>query len=100
MAFESHVYSGDLNRSLQAHEPLDGTTRKATEVSSHIRSLYDAGEPLYSKEIIRDVDRQLRVGSQKVSVRGLDGIVVDVDIETGQIFDMGDSDWDFVMYVN
>jgi len=100
MASGSYIYCGDHYRYTQVHGFLDGTTREATEVSSHIRSLYDAGEPFYSKEIIRDIGRQLRSGSQKVSVRGLDGIVVDVDIETGQLLDTGDPDWDFVMYVN
>ncbi|KIX03742.1 uncharacterized protein Z518_07295 [Rhinocladiella mackenziei CBS 650.93] len=95
MDFEAHVYCGDHHRSLQGRG-LDTTTR-ATEVSSHIRSLYDAGVPLYSKEIIRDVGEQLRSGSQIISVRGLNGIAVDVNIETGQVFDAGDPDWDFVV---
>jgi hypothetical protein len=100
MNFGIHSYGGDDQRFLQVYGPLDGTARKATEVSSHIRSLYDAGEPLYSKEIIRDVCRQLRGGSQKVLVRGLNGIAVDVDMEMGEPFDTGDPDWDFVVYVN
>lgn len=62
MSLEANVYCGDLNRSLQVRGPLDRTLREATEVSGHIRSLYDSGVPLFSKEVLRDVGRQLNEG--------------------------------------
>jgi hypothetical protein len=99
MGFGDSFYCGDAQRVLQVHGPLDGTARNATEVSSHIRSLYDAGEPLYTKDIIRDVSRQLRGGSQKVLVRGLNGTAVDVDMEIGEPYDAGYPDWDYIVYV-
>lgn len=100
MTLEDNVYCGDLQRSLQVQRPLDETSEKANEVSNRIRSLYDAGVPFYSKEAIRYINRQLKNGSEKVLVKGIDGVVVDIEVETGQPFDMGDQDTDFVMSVS
>lgn len=95
--FTSYIYAADYCRKKE-HGVLEETPKARTEVSSHIRSLYDAGVPIYSKEMTRDVVNQLRSGHQKILVRGLDGNIVDFDIETGQI--SCSVDWfDFVMCV-
>ncbi|RMZ85263.1 hypothetical protein DV738_g379, partial [Chaetothyriales sp. CBS 135597] len=94
-----HIYSGDLHRYEQQHESDDINTQEGTKISAHILSLYQAGEPLFSKELLRRVSQQLKAKSQKVSVRGLDGVDVDFDIETGQVFDAGDPDGEpFILY--
>lgn len=101
MDLSTHIYSKDLELSLREHGlGLGETTGEAAEISSRILSLYNAGEPLFSKEILRDVARQLaETESRKVSVRGVDGVVVQFDIETGQLLDTGAPEWEFVMYV-
>ncbi|KIW16835.1 hypothetical protein PV08_04025 [Exophiala spinifera] len=95
----SYIYCGDRERSLRDSQlSSDETTGEAAEVSSRILSTYHAGEPLFSKEIIRDVARQLaNTECRKVSVRGLDGQVVEIDVETGNVLDTGNPEWDYVM---
>lgn len=70
-------------------------------MTSKIRSLYDAGTPLYTKEAIRDIDQQLEKCVQrgeKVLVRGLDGIMVDFEIESGRTFPVGEPNLEMVLY--
>jgi hypothetical protein len=58
--------------------------------------LFDVGIPFYTKEVIRDVFQQLeKFGEkgQKVWVRGLDGIMVDFDIESGLTLQAGHPTW-------
>ncbi len=95
--FTSYIYAADYCRKKE-HGVLEETTKARTEVSSHIRALYDAGVPIYSRELIRDVFNQLQSGHQKILVKGLDGNIVDFDIETGQISDSVD-EFNFVMCV-
>jgi hypothetical protein len=46
--------------------------------------MYDAGTPLFTRESIRDIGRQLsEVDAQKVTVAGLDGVPVEFEIRTG-----------------
>lgn len=54
-----------------------------------IQAKYDAGIPLFTKDLFRDVVRQLDSDDtldQKVSVVGLDGRAVHFPIETGKEF--------------
>ncbi|KIX05454.1 uncharacterized protein Z518_06326 [Rhinocladiella mackenziei CBS 650.93] len=93
--FTSYIYAADYCRRKE-NGVLEETPKARADVSSHIRSLYDAGVPIYSKEMIRDVVDQLQSGHQKVLVRGLDGNIVGFHIETGQISDSIDG-FDFVI---
>ncbi|KAI9770346.1 MAG: hypothetical protein M1839_003223 [Geoglossum umbratile] len=87
-------FSGDTYR-------LDETMSedKATaEAISKIQWLYDSGTPLFTKETIRDLCQQLEKFSkkgEKVSVRGLDGVAVDFEVENGCTIDF----WDDLEYI-
>ena len=93
----SYIYATDYCGK-QERGVLEETTKARREVSSHLRALYGAGVPVYSREMIRDVLNQLQSGHQKVLVKGLDGNIVDFAIETGQISESVDG-FDFVMCV-
>jgi hypothetical protein len=63
-----------------------GKATPIEEAGSKIRSLVDAGTPLSTKEVLRDVSRQPKSSNmkgQKISVKGLYGVIVESDIETG-----------------
>lgn len=102
MDFATHVYRGDLARSRQEHglSPAE-IAGEASDISSRILAFYHAGEPFYSKETICDISQQLaNPENQKVSIKALDGVVVDFDIETGKSYNGHWSDGqDFMMYV-
>jgi hypothetical protein len=64
-----------------------GPSTSVEEAISKINSLIDAGEPLFTREKLREVCQQLRkfhckANSQKISVKGLDGVTVEFAIET------------------
>lgn len=97
----SYVYSKDehhMDKMISAGE----TVRKITAATAKIRSLFEAGVPFYTKEAIRNVLQQLeRSGEkgQKVSVRGLDGVIVDFEIETGITLPADQPDLEFIVCV-
>ena len=98
---ETWVYPGDTYWSDGA-TPAEEMARKRAEAAQKIRSLFDAGTPFYTKEVIRDVCQQLeKFGEkgQKVSVRGFDEVIVDFDIESGLILEYGESDLEFIVRV-
>jgi hypothetical protein len=102
MEFDTYMYSGDLEHSQpECGLSPDETTGEASDVSSRILEFYRAGKPFYSKESIRDICRQLANSeTRKVSVKGLDGVVVDFGIKTGQLYNTDWAEWqDFIMYV-
>jgi hypothetical protein len=103
MAKETHAYSGD-GYHRDGATLAEETTTETTEATLKIRSLFDAGIPFYTKEAIRDVCQQLeKLGEsesrQKVSVRGLDGVIVDFDIESGRTLPAGEPDLEFLVCV-
>lgn len=59
--------------------------RSRAEANLKIRDLYDAGIPFFTKEAIRDVYQQLKKPrkDQKISVKGLDGVFVDFEMQNG-----------------
>lgn len=74
------------------------------EASKDLLRLYDAGVPFFTKESIRDVQRQLQKSSpgDKLRIKGVNGEVVVWDIETGERKKYGEgtsSAREFVLYV-
>ena len=64
------------------------TVQRLTEIHTANRSFYLSGAPLFTREIIRDVSQQLKKlegKAGKVSVRGLDGVIVEFPVETGRM---------------
>lgn len=99
MVIVTYVYTGEA----YWRETRRAEEGEMAEVTSKIRSFYDAGIPFYTKEALRDVSRQLERLSekgQKVSVRGLDGSMVDFEIESGLILPAGEPDLEMVLYVH
>jgi hypothetical protein len=97
----THVYSGD-GYHCDGATPAEETTRKTAEAILKLRSLFDVGIPFYTKEVIQDVFQQLeKFGEkgQKVWVRGLDGVMVGFDIESGLTLQAGQPDLEFIVCV-
>lgn len=66
---------------------LDEKREKRTAAHRLIQTKYDAGIPFFTKDLFRDVVRQLESGGyldQKVSVTGLDGVTVQFPLKTGR----------------
>jgi hypothetical protein len=62
---------------------------KMTDAQAIIRSRYFSGINFFTKEAIRDLDNQLKStvkSGQKVQVKGLNGVTVDLEIETGRTY--------------
>jgi hypothetical protein len=73
------------------------------EAMTKIHSLADAGHPLYTNEVLREIGRQLRnteskEEGQKISVKGLDGVIVEFAIETGQTHQSLQPSCEFIVY--
>ena len=69
--------------------PMTIDEKREQQAAAHrlIQAKYDAGIPLFTKDLFRDVVRQLESNSnvdQRVSVTGLDGLAVHFPIETGR----------------
>lgn len=99
MTLTMYVYSGEA---YHWHEPTSAKEGKINEAILKIRSLYDAGTPFYTKEALQDVCQQLEKSverGQKVWVKGLDGILVDFDIENGRTIAAGEPNLEFIMQV-
>lgn len=66
---------------------------KLREIRANIRSMYEAGQPLYSKDRIRFVLEQMEkplAAGQHIHVPALDGNMVPWTVRTGQEFDVED----------
>jgi hypothetical protein len=103
MSIESYSFCGDTYGSYWGTISDEELTRKNAEASLKIRSLFDAGVPFYTKEDIRNICQQLEELSekgQKVSVRGVDGVMVDFEIKTGLTFEAHKPDLEFVVCVD
>lgn len=97
MTVVTHVYPGQASWSGTQH----AEEGEIADMTSKIRSLYDAGTPLYTKEAIQDIDQQLEKcvhRGEKVLVRGLDGIMVDFEIESGRAFPASEPNLEMVLY--
>lgn len=60
------------------------------KVKANIKTLYDKGIPFFTKDAIQNVHQQLKdciaQGQGKISVKGLDGNVVEFGVEIGQVY--------------
>jgi hypothetical protein len=59
--------------------------QKLEEASRLIQTKYDAGVPLFTKDLFRDVVRQIEIDDnlhQTVSITGLDGVAVHFPLES------------------
>lgn len=65
--------------------PMSLDERREAQIEAHrlIREKYDAGVPFFTKDLLRDISRQLGDSSSKVvSVTGLDGVAVQIPLKT------------------
>lgn len=65
---------------------LDEKRERLTAARQLIQAKFDAGIPLFTKDLFRDVVRQFESDDnldRKVSVTGLDGVSVDFSLKTG-----------------
>lgn len=101
MVSKRHIYPGEAYR-IQKPTSAEDVTSKRAEAYTRIRSLFDAGTPIFTKEMIRDVCWQLERSDQrgqKISVRGLDGVMVDFETESGRILPGTESGLEFILCV-
>lgn len=59
--------------------------RRERQIEAHrlIKEKYDAGVPLFTKDLLRDIARQLEdSGTEAVSVTGLNGVAVQFPLKT------------------
>ena len=97
--YEVSIYSGDFTRDRQGGDEIHQRNEIA-QVHSRIRALYDSGTPLFTKETIQDLDKQLKSltdRSQKVYVKGLDGNILAFENETGRTFPAGRPDLERIL---
>lgn len=97
MALTTYVYSGEA---YHWHKPTPAEEGKINDAILKIRSLYHAGTPFYTKEALQGVCQQLEKSverGQKVLVKGLDGVLVDFDIESGRTIAAGEPNLEFIM---
>ena len=76
------------------------TEKTRLKVCLKIQSLY-GGFAFFTKDAIRDIYRQIKTSSKegpKISVRGLDGVVVDCDVEIGNMFEAPDLNLQYSVY--
>ena len=95
--WNTHIYGSHPVSSTYSPEELE---ERLSEDNSKVLSMYDAGVPFFTKEALRDVYQQLKQATeygQKVSVRALDGAVVDFKILTGYIQPRHTPDIEYVM---
>ncbi|KAK3292441.1 uncharacterized protein B0H64DRAFT_228647 [Chaetomium fimeti] len=67
--------------------PTSLDERREAQLEAHrfIQAKYDAGVPFITKDLLRDVVRQLEEdGNDTLSITGLNGVAVDYPIETGK----------------
>ncbi|EFR04284.1 hypothetical protein MGYG_07293 [Nannizzia gypsea CBS 118893] len=73
----------EIRKSYTNHHLPKATINK---IRSDIQAMYDAGVPFFTRDSIRDVYEQLKGDLRQgrtISVRGLDGVMVDYDIKVG-----------------
>lgn len=82
------------------HDGSGNTMRTLNEIQARIRSLYHSQTRLFTRESIETLKKQLGVLEGKcgtVSVKGLDGRVVEMSIETGSVSSCH-QDREYVLY--
>ncbi|GLA65184.1 hypothetical protein AtubIFM55763_008075 [Aspergillus tubingensis] len=60
------------------------------EIFVHIQEMYDSGKPFYTKELLQDLKEQIQDACngviQTIRVPGLDGVLVEFPVLTGQVY--------------
>ncbi|PGG95102.1 hypothetical protein AJ79_10259, partial [Helicocarpus griseus UAMH5409] len=90
----THYYCGSASR----HDEKEGTgpisreraEELKTEAIPRINALYEAGTPFFTKQAIREIQQQINnaISNEEIktiSVKGLDNVLVDFDVEIGRI---------------
>jgi hypothetical protein len=98
MQFET--YSGSAPSHWTGQEPRDEIARSVAEAASKIDIWYNAGKPFFTRESIQHIYQQLRrplKRGDKVSIMGLDGVIVDFDIEMGNCREARESHLEYIM---
>ncbi|KAK2875177.1 hypothetical protein FQN49_001714 [Arthroderma sp. PD_2] len=65
-------------------------TEDASAAKSRIKALYNDRAPIFTMASLRELHQQLKSDlqpGQKISVRGLDGVIVEFDVEIGRVVD-------------
>jgi hypothetical protein len=64
------------------------TSTRLSEIHGGIRSLYLSGVPLFTREILHAVGKQINTlgtSANKIYVTGINNELVDFDVETGRV---------------
>ena len=96
----SYIYFGEFYKMQAGSTAADP---KKTEIIAKIRSIYDAGTPLFTKEALEILSQELQQckggKAHQVLLNGLDGKAVNFKIETGVIQRAIDPTLELVFYV-
>lgn len=87
------IYDQALNEHKRHHTGIDYGVQM-TDAQAIIRSRYFSGIKFFTKEAIQNLDNQLKStveSGQNIQVRGINGLTVDLEIETGRTY-RNDSD--------
>jgi hypothetical protein len=98
MGFVTYTFAG---RAPTPDKDRAAWERKIADTTSKIKALFDSGTPIFTKNDLQHVYEQLErpnTKGQKISIRGINGVSVDFEIETGAIYANG-PDTESILYV-
>lgn len=92
----THVYSGEAYRCC---DPTPAEEVEISEAISNIRSMYDSGARFCTRVALQDLLQQLEAfeKGQTISVRALNGNLVDFNIESGRTHPTSEPHLEFVL---
>ena len=85
----------------ESYWPTSADDKRKSEAISRIRSLYDAGTPLFTKKSIKHLHQQLQKSAEigkRVSVEAVDGNAVSFKIETGLTQEADEPELEMILY--
>lgn len=101
----TYSYTGNSYWSGQAisveEETATRTTTRTAEAILKVNSIYNDRIPFFTKDTLQDIFRQLKKSSkkgEKVSVKSLNGAMVDFELETGLIREANEPELEFIVY--